>query len=167
MAMKTLNKKYLACISLVCCITSNIVFAEAVRLSEPVAANTQAETFGEPLDTSVNKVTLAQLSQTPVAFTKSTFLLSVPIAKVCQKKGCFFIASDGQYQMRVAFDNYSFFIPTDSSGKTVTLNGKLVAVERSEEQAAHFNKDTGGKAQTLHAGTTYEINASSVQIPKG
>ncbi|NMH60806.1 DUF4920 domain-containing protein [Alteromonas sp. MYP5] len=141
--------------------------AETIRLSEPVTEDVHSETFGIPLDTSVHNATLAQLAQTPADYVQSRFLLRVPIAKVCQKKGCFFIASDGEHRMRVAFNDYSFFIPTDSSGKTVTLNGELVRVERSAEKAAHFSQDLQSAERALQSGVTYEINAFSVRVPKG
>jgi hypothetical protein len=95
-----------------------------------------------------------------------SFQLEARIAKVCQKKGCFFIAQQGQHILRVSFRDYSFFIPTDSSGKTVTLAGELVEKKLSLEQVAHFKADLESASDVLKPGLVYEIVADSVKIPR-
>ncbi len=74
------------------------------------------------------------------------------------------IANSGGQAVRVSFRDYGFFVPTDTSGKTVTLTGTLIERQLSEEQAAHFRADAG--SDTIQAGKVYEIVADSVSIPK-
>nr|WP_241664432.1 DUF4920 domain-containing protein [Ningiella ruwaisensis] len=153
----------------------------AIRLSEPVETSKDAEIFGATLDETLPVVNLKQLSESPSNYVDKAFMLKTKISKVCQKKGCFFIAQEGDKTIRVAFKDYAFFIPTDSANKLVTLNGTLVKKELSEAQAAHFNQDL--QAQTINekasnpevnsddavtplsAGVVYEILASSIRIP--
>ena len=86
---------------------------------------------------------------------------------MCQKKGCFFIAQQDQHILRVSFRDYGFFIPTDSSGKTVTLAGVLVQKDISPEQAAHYKADLNSDTEMVKPGVVYEIVADSVRIPRG
>ncbi|MFQ3191808.1 MAG: hypothetical protein ACI936_002957 [Paraglaciecola sp.] len=141
-------------------------YADTLRLSEPVTQDAQSETFGVKLDRSLPKLTMASLVTNSSSFLAKPFQVEARIAKVCQKKGCFFIAQQDQHILRVSFRDYGFFIPTDSSGKTVTLVGELVQKEISPEQAAHFKADLRSETDTLKPGLVYEIVADSVKIPR-
>lgn len=87
---------------------------EVLRLSEPVAQDAKSETFGAELDETLQKVTLKDLVAQSADYVGKPFQLDTEVAKVCQKKGCFFIAQQGNDVMRVAFRDYGFFVPTDS-----------------------------------------------------
>ena len=139
--------------------------AETLRLSEPVATNATSETFGSALNTDLPHVSLTELSQAPVSYIGKPFQLETKISKVCQKKGCFFIAQQNEHVLRVSFKDYGFFIPTDSSGKTVLLSGELIEKEVSEKQAEHFKSDLKTDSKAIKPGIVYEIVATSVQIP--
>jgi hypothetical protein len=93
-------------------------------------------------------------------------LISTRIAQVCQKKGCFFIAEDGDTVARVTFKDYGFFIPTDSSGKTVLLSGVVQPSQVSREQAEHYASDLGDASPKAIAAIPHQIVASAVAIPK-
>ncbi len=140
--------------------------AETIRLSEPVTADAKTETFGALLNTELPSTTLKALLASPLDNLNTPKLLKTKVAKVCQKKGCFFIAKEGEHHVRVAFKDYGFFIPTDASNKVVTMNAVLVAKNLTQEQAQHFNKDMNTQNGDIKAGPVYELVASSVQIPK-
>jgi hypothetical protein len=142
------------------------VNAETIRLSEPVAQDPQSETFGVILDNSLPKLSMQHLVTDSASHLAKPFQVKARIAKVCQKKGCFFIAQQEQHILRVSFRDYGFFIPTDSSGKTVTLAGELVQKDISPEQAAHFKADLKSDTDMLKSGVVYEIVADSVRIPR-
>ena len=93
-------------------------------------------------------------------------LITARVSQVCQRKGCFFIAQEGPAVLRVSFADYSFFVPTDISGRRVTMAGELVRREITTEQAEHMNSDLGGSAP-IEAGVVYEIVAISVRVPRG
>ncbi len=142
------------------------VFADPIRLSEPVVADEASETFGAILDTRLPGVTLQSLVAEPDKHLGKAFKLETRIGKVCQKKGCFFVAQQGRDALRVSFKDYGFFIPTDSSGKTVTLAGKLIEKQLAPEQVAHFESDLQEKSAAIKPGLVYEIVAESIQIPR-
>ncbi|SRR6056297_78562 len=140
---------------------------EAIRLSEPVASTDAYEDFGTVLpemgETHSLRDAIATLDET----SSEPVLIQTEVQQVCQKKGCFFIAREGQTVARVRFQDYGFFIPTDSAGKTVTLAGTVTRVELSPEQAAHFAEDLGDAAPTpAMAEFEYQIMATAVRIPR-
>jgi hypothetical protein len=137
-----------------------------IRLSEPVASTAISETFGAELTSGKEALTLATLMEDPGNWTDKTVRVQTRVAKVCQKKGCFFVAQDGATSVRVSFRDYGFFVPTDIGGKTVLLEGSLIRLERSEEQARHQAEDLGGET-TVAPGLAWEIIADAVQVPRG
>ena len=140
--------------------------ALVIRLSEPVEQTADSETFGEPLDQSVPAVALAQIAADADDYVGSQVRVQAQVSLVCQKKGCFFIARQGDTVMRVSFKGYGFFVPTDISGKRVTLVGVVVAKDLTKQQAEHFAEDLGAPAEMLQAGEAYEIVATSVRVPR-
>ena len=117
------------CVSLlIALLFSAPVFAgnapEAIRLSEPVAQTDASETFGALLDDSVPAVSLADIATSGNDFVGQSVRVEARVSQVCQKKGCFFIAAEGDAVVRVSFVDYSFFVPTDISGKHVTFVGE-------------------------------------------
>lgn len=141
--------------------------SEAIRLSEPVERSSDSETFGSPLDETLPSVSLQQLAADAESHTGKPFRVTVRVARVCQKKGCFFIAQDGDTVMRVSFADYSFFLPTDIGGKRVDMVGELVARELTPEQAEHYAADLGETSATLQPGKVWELVATSVRVPLG
>jgi hypothetical protein len=142
---------------------------KVIRLSEPVEATESYEVFGSPLDAAGPAVGLQELVSNSDQYLDKQVLVTTRIAKVCQKKGCFFVAQEGEAVARVTFKDYGFFIPTDSGGKTVTLAGTFVRTELSPEKAHHYRKDLGEAPARPAAAATmeYQIVATSVRIPKG
>ncbi|MGE3801554.1 MAG: DUF4920 domain-containing protein [Candidatus Kapaibacterium sp.] len=67
------------------------------------------------------------------------------ISDVCQKKGCWMVISDGKSQMRITFKDYGFFVPTDCSGKFVTVQGVVSVEEIPEDLAKHYAEESKGE----------------------
>ena len=138
--------------------------AKVVRLSEPVQSTSEYEIYGAPMKSEAIEQTLDSLLNNPEANLNREIKVTTRVAKVCQKKGCFFIAQQGPYSARVSFKDYGFFVPSNISGRTVTLVGELLERKLSPEQAAHFNADAG-TTNNIKPGLQYEIVANSVRIP--
>lgn len=152
-------------VAVACCVLfTQADAAEVTRLSEPVEVTDDAEVFGAPLDTNARAASLEALLDNPDDYLDTSVRVEARISQVCRKKGCFMIATAGDKAVRISFRDYSFFVPTDTGGKTVTLTGTLVERELTEKQAAHFREDAG--SDTIQAGKVYEIVADSVSIPK-
>lgn len=143
--------------------------AGVVRLSEPVQVTDEYETFGNLLPDDAPIVPLAELLGDPDEYLGRDVIVRTRVAQVCQKKGCFFIAQDGEHVARVSFVDYSFFVPSNISGRTVTLAGRLVQKELTAPQAEHLSADLGEGADSdaLQAGPRFEIVATAVRVPLG
>ena len=136
---------------------------EVVRLSEPVATTDTTETFGSVLDTTTPLVALADVGAANVG---EIVRVEARVSQVCQKKGCFFIAIDGDAMVRVSFKDYGFFVPTDVSGKRVTFVGEVIEKEMTKKEADHYAEDMGEASAAVAPGKTYEIVATAVTVPR-
>jgi hypothetical protein len=148
---------------------SPAVFAaggDVIRLSEPVSQTATHEVFGAMLPDNGAPLSLAELVNDNDKYQDQEVLLATRIAKVCQKKGCFFVATEGAVTARVSFKDYEFFIPTDSGGKDVVLLGKFSREDVSKEEADHYASDLGETATANPDRFRYSIVASAVKIPR-
>ena len=153
------------------CLVTGLLYAqeetEVVRLSEPVMITETAEIFGSEMD--LTKIEDAQSLSSVIAseLSEDEVLIKTEVAQVCEKKGCFFVAQDGEFNARVSFIDYSFFVPTDAAGKEVVLRGVLSEKELTEEEAKHFAEDAGEDPHAISgAQKEYSIVATSVLVPK-
>ena len=140
--------------------------SEVLRLSEPVEVTATHEIFGSALPETGDSLSLSELMADNKKYLDQEVLVETRIAKVCQKKGCFFVATEGASTARVTFKDYGFFIPTDSGGKDVVLLGTFSRKSVSKEEAEHYAADLGEKAAPLPEKFEYSIVASAVKIPK-
>ena len=137
------------------------------RLSEPVEVTASHEVFGSTLPETGTPLSLADLMKDDQKYLDQEVLVATRIAKVCQKKGCFFVAQEGPSSARVTFKDYGFFIPTDSGGKDVVLLGTFSRKNVSKQEAEHYSADLGEKAAAAPEKFEYSIVASAISIPKG
>ena len=137
----------------------------AVRLSEPIEATDTHETFGARLPEEGPELALAELLADAGRYLGREVKLTTQVAQVCQRKGCFFIAQDAEVTARVSFRDYGFFVPSDISGRTVTLAGKLQRKDVSADQADHYNEDMQAES-VMEPGPQYEIVATAVRVPR-
>lgn len=122
-----------------------------------VHATEAARTFGKPLT-----------GRAPMALTE---LLAKPqdgqpvcvegtVAAVCQAKGCWLELKQADKAVHVTFDGYSFFVPKDSSGKAVKLEGRLQVKNPSPEEVEHLRKEGASAA----AAAKVSIIATGVEL---
>lgn len=140
--------------------------AEVIRLSEPVLVTETHEVFGAPLPDAGEPLSIESLVENSDEYLGEAVLVETRIAKVCQKKGCFFVAQHGADTVRVTFADYGFFIPTDSGGKTVTLAGTFSRKPVSKAEAEHIAEDLGEAPPESPPAFEYAIVATSVSVPK-
>ncbi len=148
-------------------ITSQAQQTEAIRLSEPVIETDNFEIFGAEMDIKATEVAISLSDAILESDQETEMMINATINKVCMKKGCFFIAVDGDNSARVTFKDYGFFIPTNSAGKQVVFKGILSEKVLSEEQAMHFAEDAGESTDKIEGEQKeFSIVATSVLIPK-
>jgi len=124
-----------------------------------------SETFGAAIEEWPVLTPLAEVLDNPDSYLGNSLAIKTEVSKVCQKKGCFFIAQQGEKTIRVAFKDYAFFVPTDIAGKAVTLVGEIKKHDVTNAQAEHLSNDLGQKGR-IKSGVQYQIIASSVKVPK-
>ena len=137
---------------------------DVIRLSEPVEVGENYEVFGAAQPESTNALRLSDLIENSERYLGEEVTVETRIAKVCQKKGCFFVAHDGAATARITFRDYGFFIPTDSGGKTARLYGTFSRKPLTQEKADHYAEDAGEKPAPLTQPFEYSIVASGVKI---
>ena len=137
------------------------------RLSQPVEVTATHEIFGASLAATGTPLPFGELMRNRETYLDQEVLVETRIAKVCQSKGCFFIAQEGEATARVTFKDYGFFIPTDSGGKTVVLLGTFSRKAVSQEEAEHYSADLGQATVSAPETFEYSIVASAISIPKG
>ena len=139
--------------------------AEVISLSEPVAVTEGYAFYGATMPEGGKSISLAELIENNQDYLDQEVMVETRVAKVCQKKGCFFVATEGAATARITFKDYGFFIPTDSGGKDAKLLGVFSRVPVSKEQAEHYAKDLGEKAVPEATEYEYSIVASAVRLP--
>jgi hypothetical protein len=66
------------------------------------------------------------------------------IKEVCSKKGCWMkLPLNAETQTMVRFKDYGFFMPLDSKGKEVIVEGKAFVQETSVKELQHYAEDAG------------------------
>jgi hypothetical protein len=99
------------------------------------AALAAPQTFGKPL-TGRAPTTLAAVLEKPEA--GKMVALEGVIKSACQEKGCWITFEQGGKNIHVTFEGYSFFVPKDSAGQKVKLEGKVLIKDRSKSEIEHL-----------------------------
>jgi hypothetical protein len=149
---------------IVACMSSLLlVFPASRSWSESPAA----QTFGKPI-TSKKVVLLPEVIKQPAKYKDEKILLEGKIKDVCQMKGCWLMLSQGNDAIRIKFEGYSFFVPTDSRGKKARVEGKLMRETLSEERARHYASESkdADPSQIRGPQQVVTLEASGVQIFK-
>ncbi|MCG1036029.1 DUF4920 domain-containing protein [Polaribacter sargassicola] len=155
--------KYLAQICLVtilaftACKESKKETREAVEPKQEVVY----DSFGEKItldDAISSEKLLAKFKDLKVGDTLDVKFTS-SIEDVCPKKGCWMklpLAEDKTTFVR--FKDYGFFMPLDSKGREVVVNGKAFVKETSVEELQHYAQDAGKTEEEIAAITESKID---------
>lgn len=74
------------------------------------------------------------------------------IEDVCQNKGCWMkLNVDSKEQSFVKFKDYAIFMPKDSKGQEVIVNGKAFVSKVSVEELKHYAEDRGESQAVIDA----------------
>ena len=132
--------------------------APSLALAKAPAA--KVEKFGQPL--SGNAATpLSAVVKNPDAFAGKSVLVDGKVRAACTRKGCWMELAPGidkgTQGCRVTFENYGFFVPTDSAGAAARVEGVLSIRSVSAAEVAHLesegasfdHKDKDGGAREL------------------
>jgi hypothetical protein len=123
--------------------------------------------YGKPMPLDPPAQAVASVSANFASLAGSDIKLSGRVSKVCQKKGCWMMLSDGDQALRVIFGSHDFFIPKDTIGNAVAY-GRLEKIEMPLADAKHMAEDAGLDPDTVtKPEVEYRLVATSVQIEQG
>ena len=127
-------------------------------LSAPATAGDSAVArFGKPLK-GLKPTPLSEMLASPKD--GDTVRLEGKAETVCKNKGCWVTVRDGDASVHVTFEGCSFFIPKDSAGKKVVLEGKVKVKAPDPAEVAHLKGEAAGKA----AASRVSVEAYGVEL---
>jgi hypothetical protein len=133
------------------------VFALLSVAALSVSAAESARSFGKPLAGRA-PVALADVLAKPQD--GQAVCVEGTVAAVCQAKGCWLELKQADQTVHVTFDGYSFFVPKDSSGRAVKLEGRVAVKTPSADEVEHLRKEGASKA----AAAQVSIVATGVEL---
>lgn len=91
------------------------------------------------------------------------------ILQTCKKKGCWVRVGTPEQNLLVRTKDHAYFVPIDSDGREVVIEGKLSAAEHSVAMRKHLLEDAGKPeeaAKVTEPERGYELIADGVAIRK-
>jgi hypothetical protein len=137
-------------------------------LPEDMAAGTTKH-FGAEFQSDAEPITLATAMKNHVNKDEPV-KVAASIKKVCKKKGCWFTLSGEEVdrKVRVRMKDYGFFVPRNTDGADVVVEGTLKKRTMSEKEAKHYAKDQGKDPSSIDEEDlkVFEFTASGVRITR-
>ncbi len=126
------------------------------EVKENETVKTEYASFGEKIE-SANALSEAQMSAKFDAL-KMGDTINVKfvskIGEVCTKKGCWMVLPAADKKTMVKFKDYGFFMPLDSQGSEVIVEGKAFVKETPVEELRHYAEDAGKTEEEIAKITT-------------
>lgn len=122
-----------------------------------LAVAAETKTFGTPLS-GLTPTPLQEVLAQPKDGAR--VCLEGQVTAVCQNKGCWLELQQGGRSIHVTFVDYSFFVPKDSKGRTVRLEGKVSVQAPDPAHVEHMRKEGAGES----AAAKVSIVASGVEL---
>ena len=99
-------------------------------------------TRGEKLK-GLTPVTLETLLASPAQYDGKSVAITAKVRRACERKGCWMELAESESApgVRVTFKDYGFFVPLDSAGSTVKVEGLVKVAELSPERAKHYESE--------------------------
>jgi hypothetical protein len=97
--------------------------------------------YGEKL-VAMKATPLSEVLERDEEFDKKEVTIEGTVVEVCQSKGCWMFIGDGEHKLRVDFKNYGFFVPWDSEGKRVRVQGKVYRKLVDKNVARHWAEES-------------------------
>lgn len=137
---------------------ATLVVLSAFAASSASASDAPTK-FGKPLQ-GLKPTTVAEVLAKPQA--GQIVRLEGVIEAVCQEKGCWIGLKQGDQAIHVAMEGHSFFLPKDSKGRKVAVEGKVIVKERAKAEVEHLEAE-GAK----QAAAKVSIEATGVELLAG
>ncbi|HVH44072.1 MAG TPA: DUF4920 domain-containing protein [Labilithrix sp.] len=122
--------------------------APAASTAAPAAAE-GALRLGAPIESSAQKVALADVAKAPNTYLGKTFATTGTVTAVCQHMGCWMEIKDDASEAHIKMAGHSFFVPKTASGRKARVLAKLVKAEEKKgacEDEGHEGMAAAGGA---------------------
>ena len=129
------------------------VMAQETREQDPTVAGDEIVYRGEAISDE-GAISVRELVERMEADKDQKLKVKVEanIVECCQKKGCWMQVDLGNDKvMRVTFKDYGFFVPKDSPGKTVIMEGTAYYKTTSVSLLRHYAEDAGKSKEDIKA----------------
>lgn len=137
-----------------------------------VAAIASAKTYGKPLSARP-QAELAEVLAAPSRFEGKTVLVEGVVRRACSRKGCWMEvatdAADSAPGCRVTFEDYAFFVPTDSAGSHARLEATVKLTRVKASHVEHLESEGGTFREKNADGSANEVQllATGVVLSRG
>lgn len=123
----------------------NLDLDDESELDDVTTTEIEAETFGDPINPKTPEVSLADVLADPEAYRNKTITTFGVVRQVCQKRGCWAEIRPEEAResetMRVTFQGYAFFLPKDSRGANVKIEGRVSVQLLSPEEVTYHESE--------------------------
>jgi hypothetical protein len=139
------------------------------KKAEAAKVETNVIVRGEKLQ-GLKNVALASILNAPADFDGKTVHVEGTVRKACERKGCWMELASAEKDgpaLRVTFKDYAFFVPLDSAGSKVKVEGAVKVAELSKEKAEHYISE-GAKVAKGKDGKFRDVQlvAAAVELQK-
>lgn len=160
--------------------TFNVLFITLLLLAScksekatEVVTDSNYNSFGEKI-TDENSLSAAKMLDQFQGMKEGdtvTVKFSSKIADVCSKKGCWMkLPLNDSIQTMVRFKDYGFFMPLDSKGREVIVEGKAFVKTTPVSELRHYAEDAGKSKEEIEKITEpkveYAFEAHGVLMKK-
>jgi len=132
--------------------------------TELIATTSQENQKEEKYGAEITLDNATPVSEIPALLAKQDSVEIKVIGKIgecCQKKGCWMkVPIDENQEMLVRFKDYGFFVPMDSEGKEIVMEGKVKKETITIAQLRHYAEDAGKTKEEIEKITEDEVKIS-------
>lgn len=127
------------------------------------------ETFGAKFAANGRQLTpLADVAKDPKSFEDQKVLLTGVVRASCLKRGCWMeirpVEDRAGASMTVRFKDYEFFVPLNSRGATVTLDGVVAVNKLTPAEVEHLEQEGASFADKKPDGSVESIEITALGV---
>lgn len=125
--------------------------------SEATKTDTKEEKYGAEI-TLENAIAVSEIPALLAKQDSAEIKVIGKIGECCQKKGCWMkVPISEDQEMFVRFKDYGFFVPMDSEGKEIVMEGLVKKEVIPMAQLRHYAEDAGKSKEEIEKITEDEI----------